>query len=87
MVNDVAAEAGVDAADVSCEMTVATYGYEIILTLAIPVADGEVSVEVAEALIASIELLPEFEGISFALTSITEQWGERCRVHYGVKFR
>ena len=75
MVNDVSAEAGIDAAGVMCEMTaynVATFDYNVVITLAIPEANGDVAVDVAEALVTSIELLPELEGASVALTSITD---------------
>jgi len=72
MVSDVAAEAGIGAADVACEITVHSTAdpyYTIVLTFAIP--EVEAVDEMAGALAASIKLLPEFEGASFALTSIT----------------
>jgi type III secretory pathway component EscV len=73
--NDIATEAGIDAADVVCEITAhsaATLDYNVVLTLAIPEANGDVAVDVAEALVTSIELLPELEGASVALTSIAD---------------
>jgi len=75
MVSDIAEKAGIDTADVLCVMTVydtATFDYNVVLTLAIPEADGDVSEEVAEELVASIELLSGLEGGSVALTSIAD---------------
>jgi hypothetical protein len=85
IVNDVAAVAGIDATGVSCQMTAhnaATFNYNTVLTLAIPEADGNVTVEVAEALVASIEFLPGLEGTSVFLTSITD--GEKDAVYIVV---
>jgi type III secretory pathway component EscV len=82
MVNDVSAEAGIDVADVVCEMTaynVVTFDYNVVLTLAIPEANGDVSMEFAADLVASIEMLTELEGGSVALTSITD--GEKDIVY------
>jgi hypothetical protein len=91
MVSDIAAEASIDAADVLCVMTAhdaaararqllaTTFDYNVVLTLTIPAADGDVPVEVAEELVASIKLLPELEGGSVALASITD--GEKSVVH------
>jgi len=75
MATVVAAEAGIGAEDLTCEMTaydLATFDYGVVFTLAIPEADGDVSVEVASALVASIDLLPGLEGASVALTSVTD---------------
>jgi type III secretory pathway component EscV len=82
MVNDVSAEAGIDAAGVMCEMTaynVATFDYNVVITLAIPEANGDVPMEFAADLVASIEMLTELEGGSVALTSITD--GEKDVVY------
>ena len=89
MVNDVSSEAGIDAADVTCEGPTSidtsslTFDYEVTLTLAIPKADGDVSMEVAAALTASIELLPELQGGSIALTSIND--GEKDAVYIDIR--
>jgi hypothetical protein len=42
------------------------------LSVSIPIADGDVSVEVAKELVAFIELLPGLEGGSVALVSIAD---------------
>ena len=86
MVSDIAAAATIDATDVVCVMTAydaATFEYNVVLTLAIPKADGDVTVEVAEALVAnSIELLPGLEGASVVLTSVTD--GEKDAVYIAL---
>ena len=82
MVNAVAAETDIDAADVMCEMmayNVVTFDYNVVLTLAIPKVDGDVSVEVAGDLVASVELLLELGGASVTLTSVTD--GEKDSVY------
>ena len=79
MVSDIAAEAGIDAADVLCVMTVhdtVTFDYNVVLTLAIPEANGDVSMEVAGDLVASID---ELGGASVTLTSVTD--GEKDTVY------
>jgi hypothetical protein len=85
MMNDIAAVAGIDAAGVVCEITAysaATFDYNVVLALAIPKADGDVTVEVAEGLATSIELLPELEGASVALTSIADGEKSWKRTHH-----
>jgi hypothetical protein len=82
MIHTVSAEAGIagiDVTDVVCEMTaynVVTFDYNVVLTLAIPEANGDVSMEVAGDLVASID---ELGGASVTLTSVTD--GEKDTVY------
>jgi hypothetical protein len=86
MVGDVAEEAGIGEEDVTCKMTAynaATFDYDVVLTLTVPEANEGAFLEVAEALTASIELLPDLEGANVALLSITD--GEKGAVYIDIR--